>query len=463
MEIVPLTPDLRAAWDEFCLASPDAWFWHTTAWLDYHLAYRPEMAQRSVSFLCKEGPRILAAVPLLAGVERVDGRERRVFGYSGIPNPSPALAADLTPIHRAKLLETIFGLIEGLAKELGIAYARFQVPPLSPGFLKSVPPHHNHLMRHGYLDCSVAVQVVDLRVDDASLRACLRRDHERNIEKARETLRVRVHSGAELTDAKFDEYRLMHARAAGRVTRPLETFRMMRDWIRSGDGFIAEAVQEDGRAVGFETFHGYKKAVYSMSACNEPGLDRLPIRHLLQWESILWMRERGYEWYEVGDQQFGTLPYDFPTPKQLDISLFKSGFGGAAVPSVRAERFYTKAAWEEEHARRAAAFAAGDAWSRPDDSAGARALLKLADEAGRPRPVRPEETEPIPDSARDLATAAAAANPDAVQRYRNGSTKAVAFLVGAAMQKAPKGLDPRLVRRAVEEHLAKTVASTEQT
>ena len=49
-------------------------------------------------------------------------------------------------------------------------------------------------------------------------------------------------------------HRLMHARAAGRVTRPRSTFDMMRDWIKAGLGWMTEAHTADGKSVGFETF-----------------------------------------------------------------------------------------------------------------------------------------------------------------------------------------------------------------
>ncbi len=460
MEIVPLTSALYPSWDTFCLKSPDAWFWHTTAWIDYHLAYRPDMEQRSYSFLCKEGDRVIAIAPLILGMET---KGRKVFTFSGIPTPGPALEEGLSPARRTKLFEFIFALIEGMARDLGVSYTRFQVDSLSPGHMKPTYPPFNYFLQHHYLDCSVAAQMIDLRVDKDTLLAGLRRDHARNIEKSRESLDVRLYTGAELTDAKFDEYRLMHSRAAGRVTRPLETFHMMRRWIQDGHGFLAEARAKDGKSVGFETFHAYKRNVYSMSACNEPGFERLPIRHLLQWESILWMKERGYEFYEVGDQQFGTLPYDFPDRKQVDISLFKSGFGGVTVPAFRGERFHDKSSWQDESARRAALFASGDAWNAPVDADGARALLRRIDEAGRPQTLRPEETDPIPSSARTLAQETIRDNPDALQRHRNGSTKALAFLVGAAMKRAEQGLDARLVRRALEERLAQSVADGNRT
>ncbi|MDO8788866.1 MAG: GatB/YqeY domain-containing protein [Sulfuritalea sp.] len=462
MEIVPLTPEYRSAWDNFCLTSPDAWFWHTTAWIDFNLAYRPELQQKSLSFLYKEGDRILAVVPLLLGCDQRDGKPYRFFSFCGIPIPAPALAEGLSAARRMKLMESIFELIEGLAQELEVAHSHFRIVPLSPACLKPKYAIYNDLLRYRYLDCSSATQMIDLRLNEQELWAGVRRDHQRNIVKAREALRIQIHSGDRLTEAKFDEYRLMHARAAGRVTRPAETFRMMRDWIRSGDGFIAEACLADGKSVGFETFHGYKGSGYSMSACNEPGYGRLPIRHLVQWESILWMKTQGLEFYEVGPQHFGFSICDFPDQKKRDISLFKSGFGGVTVPVLQAERFHSRLHWDQEHRRRTDLFTSGYSWEISANAEQARSLLQLLEETGKPHAPKPEETELIPESVRTLAAEAVHANPDAVQRYRNGSTKVVAFLVGTTMQRVSKDVAPQFVRRAIEELLAQSIAAEKQ-
>lgn len=459
MEIVPLSDELREAWDEFCLRSPDAWFWHTSAWLDYNLAYRPDMRQRSLSFMCKEGSQIEAVVPLLLGEEQKLGRLCRVLSLSGNPLPPPALPPDLLPGRRQKILDRLFRIIEGMARELGVHYASFQLSPIAPAQLQPQHAPYNTPLRYGYLDCSISSQIVDLRLSADELWKSLRRDHQRNVERARESIEVRIFSRDSVSSGKFDEYRTMHARAAGRVTRPMRTFELMHQWIISGAGFLAEAkTKADGKTIGFETFHGYKNAVYSFSACNEPGHEHLPIRHLIQWEALLWMKQQGFHFYEVGNQQFGILPHDFPEQKNLDISAFKGGFGGFTVPIFRAERFFDRDLWVAESTRRAQLFESRFNWSQPRDEDVAKALLRAVEESGAKR-VRESEVLPIPDSARASAAAALNENPDSVTSFRNGSKKAVAFLVGAALRRAPPGLDPRFVRRAIEEALASETAA----
>lgn len=133
----------------------------------------------------------------------------------------------------------------------------------------------------------------------------------------------------------------MHHRAAGRKTRPDNTFSMMYDWLTKDLAFLA-AVELNGQPVGFEYYNVYKNNVYGSSAANDPDFGHLPIRHFLEWKAILWMKQKGFSFYEIGLQQYGATLFDFPDKKQIDIAHFKRGFGGLTVPWFMAEKYYDK-------------------------------------------------------------------------------------------------------------------------
>ena len=44
MEIVSLSRPYWEKWNKFCIQSDDAWFWHTTWWMEYALKHNPEYA-----------------------------------------------------------------------------------------------------------------------------------------------------------------------------------------------------------------------------------------------------------------------------------------------------------------------------------------------------------------------------------------------------------------------------------
>lgn len=457
MELTPLRRDRYRDWDEFCALSPDAWFWHTTDWLDYNLAYRLELRPTSYSFLVHEGSDVLAVVPLLLTRHEQDGRAWTAFSLSGNFLPSPALSPALSASERDDVSDRIFGAIDNLAVDLGVSHSRFRIEALRPSSREPRYAPHNALLRQGLIDCSLNTRIIDLRLGRNELRSGMRRNHLRSIETAREMFSIRIHSGKALSDDKFEDYIAMHGRAAGRATRARTTFEMMRRWLQSGAGFMAEAVTREGRTAGFELYIVYKKAAYGLSACNEPEYKHLPIRHLIEWEAMMWMREKGVQFYEIGEQHFGTLPYDFPEKKNMDISHFKYGFGGVTVPSFYAERFYSEDFWREEQKRRNDRFAARYAWKPPQDDA-ARALLdKLRSSPADPSPgsgsTSPMEEPAIPPSAFELVDAVLRENADGVKNFQSGKSNALHFIVGQALKRAGKSYPPSVIRRAVEARL----------
>ena len=148
----------------------------------------------------------------------------------------------------------------------------------------------------------------------------------------------------------------MHHKAAGRQTRPDATFALMHDWIKKDLAFLA-VVEFNGQAIGYEYYNVYKNNVYGSSAANDPDFGHLPIRHFLEWQAILWMKARGFSFYDIGLQQFGPTLFDFPDKKQLDISHFKKGFGGFTAPWFMGEKYYSQEYFSEIYRDRISKYA----------------------------------------------------------------------------------------------------------
>src|SRR3990167_7913668 len=136
---------------------------------------------------------------------------------------------------------------------------------------------------------------------------------------------------------KFSRNTKLHTKAAGRQTRPDRTFELMYEWLKGNIAFLV-AVQKDNKNIAFEYFSVYKNSVYAFSAANDPDYETQPIRHALEWEAILWMKEKGFDFYEMDIQYKGQLPHDLPDRKLMSISLFKKGFGGFSVPQYLGEK-----------------------------------------------------------------------------------------------------------------------------
>ena len=131
------------AWDEFCLASDEAWFWQTADWLNYHLNYRPEINPRSMSFFIKENNKIVAACPLI--LETVDGRQE--FSYGDGYGPTPLCANDLTKKNKEKIIKFIFDQIDYLAKDNQVKRIRMKFPVLDKLSIEDKNWQFNYLMK----------------------------------------------------------------------------------------------------------------------------------------------------------------------------------------------------------------------------------------------------------------------------------------------------------------------------
>jgi len=64
-EIVELTENKRELWNRFCLESSEAWFRHTTYFLEYAQNCRFDRKSKNLSFMVYQNSKIAAIVPLI--------------------------------------------------------------------------------------------------------------------------------------------------------------------------------------------------------------------------------------------------------------------------------------------------------------------------------------------------------------------------------------------------------------
>lgn len=358
LTIVPLTPARYEGWNQFCRQNDAAWFWHTSHWLEYTLHYRPELHPKNYSFFCQDENRIAAICPLVREAPAPGACGGAEFSYGGDPCPAPVLADSLSQKERKRVARAVLDEVEALAGRLVVQRVSFSMSSLSRSFAKMSGPQANPLLKHGFGDISLATQIIDLSAQEQQLLHGMRKGHRADIARAAKHLACGVLDATTITPDAFDSYRRLHHKAAGRVTRPLETFRLMYEWICQGMAVLAQATLS-GRDVGFALVSFYKGAAYYSSSCEDPEHNQLPIGHLMQWKIMKWLQEHGILRYEIGIQTYGNLLHAPATQKDLNIALFKRGFGGTTVPLWRAEKFYDREYCFEVLAERSRRYAEG--------------------------------------------------------------------------------------------------------
>lgn len=349
MEIILLTEENKAQWNEFCVKSADAWFWHTSGWMDYTLDYRPDLEPKQMSFFAKDNGQLIAVCPLT--LEKY--KDRLEFSFGGLSMPSPAFADGLLPKIQKNAQNAVFGHVDAEAQRLGVKKVSFRGSPLAPGFLAHGMPPVNNLSKHGYLDKSFETQILELTPSIDELKSSARKGHKYDINRSAKALDSAYVHGENADRNIFDQYCELHRKDAGIYTRPQSTYDAMYEFIRKGNAVLFGAkAKEGGQFIGFSYFIIYKNGIYYASASKRNDLIEVPVAHFLLWEAVKFAKEKGLKYFELGWQFYEPSFQYNTTKKESAISEFKRGFGGEPVPQMISEKYYDAEFFAKEYGER---------------------------------------------------------------------------------------------------------------
>jgi hypothetical protein len=335
MEVVSFTDLGDAVWQEALKESDDAWFWHTRFYANFLLEINKPRGVRDASFALVDKSSVIAACPLY--LDEVAGTPQ--LGCGDEPVPFPALANTLLQTAREKALERYFSELARLAKVHRAVSIRMRISPLVRNHIANPLRPFNPLVRHGFLDLPVSTQVIDLRLDEGALWTDVRKGHRYDIRRAEKVCDTVFWDQETITPEVFARYQQLHGKDAGRITRSQDSFDIMFTWIKAGHAVLAEATRE-GRSVAFALIVLFADGAFYGSGCKDPDSFDLNASHMLQWRAILWLKESGCKYYDMGLQYFGPQWAHVPSKKEMSISRYKRGFGGVTIPVHSGEFFY---------------------------------------------------------------------------------------------------------------------------
>ena len=126
----------------------------------------------------------------------------------------------------------------------------------------------------------------------------------------------------------MQEFRSLHIREAGRETRSEESWRRQFEIIKSKQAFLVLGKINDTLVSAGLFIYNEINCRYWVSASRRDLFDK-PLFHAIMWTAILYAKNLGCRWFELGERYFPNHSEDrTPTTKELGISDFKSGFGG---------------------------------------------------------------------------------------------------------------------------------------
>lgn len=342
METIPLTSNLTSLWNQIAQESSDAWFYQTTHWLKFIEELTPARFVSNSSFFIADGDEPLAICPLI--IEK--GNHGKQFSFSNLPIASPAIKNSVGFEKREKILQYYIETLSSLAKTEEVVHGLVRIPSLSEFSTQRTRRTPNPFLKFGYFDLPYMTQIIDLADDLSVLWSNVRKGHKSDIKQAAKSCQIKFWHKENMSREKLSEYQEIHKKDAGRVTRSQKTFDMMLEWIQNGTAALVEANLE-GKPIAFILLIIYKKGVYYGSGCKDPDHLKLPASHLIQWESIKWLKENNHHFYDIGIQCFAPQWFETPTSKEIGISRFKRGFGGDTTSLFTAEFFYSETLFKE--------------------------------------------------------------------------------------------------------------------
>lgn len=323
-------------WADWVAGISTTSYHHSRDWLDYSSQFQNVVENRSFAFLQSDS-QPLAICPLV--LSAAEGN--REVSVNGAPVGVPALADDLKPGVRRRLLDAIFSLINNYARENNAKRIVMTSHPLTQsvcaddisGFRNSF-----ELLRYQMLYRVENTLVIDLKLPEATLSQNMGKYQRRHITRGKKKgISTEVFNGSQNTGQLkqwFNRFQEAHFISAGKITRPQATWDRMYQSALNGKASLFCAFL--GNAAMSYLFCGeFSSMAFGWSQVNieEFEKDYSP-RHILEWEAINYYRQRGFSYYEVGERFYGPQLLYVPSAKELTISVFKERYGGFSLPKI---------------------------------------------------------------------------------------------------------------------------------
>ena len=317
---------------------------HSWDWLDYSSKFQNVVENRSFAYL-ESDSRPLAVCPLMLSTSEGS----REISVNGAPVGVPALADDLKPSVRRRLLDAIFSLINDYARESNAERIVMVSHPLTQsacaddisGFRNSF-----ELLRYQMLYRVENTLVIDLKLPEETLSLNMGKYQRRHIVRGKKKgISMEVFNGsqnAEQLKRWFDRFQEAHFISAGKMTRPRGTWDSMYQSALNSKASLFCAFLGDA-AMSYLFCGEFSSMAFGWSQVNIEEFERdYSPRHILEWEAITYYKQRGFKYYEVGERFYCPQLLYVPLAKELTISEFKERYGGFSLPKITWLGYYER-------------------------------------------------------------------------------------------------------------------------
>ena len=296
-----------------------------------HETFANTLKQDDSFVVLSDSGEILALVPLYCFKDETGILEYR---YAGEYLRAPLIDGISSSKRYEKTQKFVFAYIENLAKEKEVRSHKAMIEGVE---LVEGRHYHNYLTDYGYNDESSVCQLIDSSKDIDFLWADIRKSYRPLINRAEKNFSYEMVSFDNYSFDKCEEYRKLHLKAAGRQTRNIKSFYLMYDMVKNKQAFISFVREKSNQMVAAHFFYVFGAyCLYASSAIDPDMPSDCAIGHLGMWQGIKAARHMGCRFIDMGQLRLTSNPSD----KEMNIALFKKGFGGYTVTVFRGTKAF---------------------------------------------------------------------------------------------------------------------------
>jgi len=234
----------------------------------------------------------------------------------------------------------VFNIIDDIAKDNNVSKIMFVVDPLENRA-------YNYLQKYNYLDTSILVYIINLEED--LFNSC-RRNHRRNIKKILNNNDFLIfYMDAKNPSYKIhEEYRELHHKCSGRVTRDKKSFDLQFEKLKQGNATLF-GLKYKNKNIAYIYFEYSADKAISASAADDPDYSKFPLYHILMFSAMEYLKKKGIKYIDTGNPSSPSPQINYyPDEKQLNIAHFKRGFGGDYKNQFRGIKYFSKDLFKED-------------------------------------------------------------------------------------------------------------------
>jgi len=293
--------------------------------LDYQFAYQCGHGGqwRDISFIIFWGNKPTALWPLC--LSHTEGQFK--LTSQGLPVLPPIFIAECPIISRKRITKSCLNL----AREIAIA-ADLKSWESGESFVDSIAlsDWHTQSMAKDVV-CDLRHELyVNLQLDISEIKSNFRKSYKSLIVSGSKQWTVRV-LDRYLNNSVWQEFRNLHRKVSGRVTRSEETWDLHHQDIEHQRAILIWLMNSAGDMVGGGFFNFTSdEGLYAVAAYDRTLFDK-PMGHVVQYQAIEEFKKHGIRWHKIGARPlYSNVPP--PNDKEIKIGEFKMGFSTHTFP-----------------------------------------------------------------------------------------------------------------------------------